>query len=137
MKTIGCISAASPREYLQPYEQWQLDLLPKVLPAAWKEGRGRLGELFFFSKDGLRVMSSALVEADGKRWQHVSLSRAARLPSWEDLRAVKDLFIGRDKMAIQVLPRAADYCNVHPHCLHLWHCLDGDPAPDFRHEGIV
>lgn len=42
------------------------------------------------------------------------------LPSWEDLRRVKDIFIGREVEAYQVLPKESEYVNVHPFCLHLW-----------------
>lgn len=85
----------------------------------------------------LVVICSASVEKDGKRWMHVSCSRPSSLPTWEDLRLVKDTFIGRDKKAIQVLPPEAEYVNLHPNVLHLWSCLDGDGLPDFRKEGQV
>jgi hypothetical protein len=85
----------------------------------------------------LRVLCSACVESDGKRWIHVSCSRPNRLPSWEELRLVKDTFIGRDRKAIQVLPPASEYVNDNPHVLHLWACLDGDGLPDFRKDGTI
>lgn len=80
----------------------------------------------------LAVICSAQVEADGKRWIHVSCSRADRLPSWKDLRRVKDVFVGVHRKAVQVFPAQSEYVNVHPNVLHLWACLDGDPLPDFR-----
>ena len=85
----------------------------------------------FISGDDLRVLRSVGIELDGRRWLHVSCSRASRLPSWEDLRRVKDQFIGKDAVALQVLPRQSDYVNLHPYVLHLWCCLDGDATPDF------
>lgn len=87
--------------------------------------------------DSLLVVCSARVESDGKRWIHVSCSRPNRLPTWQDVRRVKDVFIGKDRRAIQVLPPAAEYVNIHPHCLHLWSCLDGDGLPDFRVMGQI
>jgi hypothetical protein len=138
MRTLGIMAALQPpQQELIPYEPWQEALLPKVLPAGWHALNDPRVGLFYLSIDGVHVISSALVEEDGKRWQHVSLSRHERLPSWEDVRRVKDLFIGKDKLAIQVLPREADYYNYHPHCLHLWHCLDGDSVPDFRKDGRI
>jgi hypothetical protein len=85
----------------------------------------------------LAVICSAREEADGKRWMHVSCSRPSRMPDWEDLRLVKDTFIGRDRKAIQVLPAQSEYVNLHPYCLHLWSCMDGDTLPDFRVGGLV
>lgn len=83
----------------------------------------------------LRVLCAARVEADGKRWMHVSCSRPNRLPSWEELKLVKDTFIGRERKAIQVLPPEAEHVNIHPYALHLFSCLDDDPLPDFRVDG--
>lgn len=86
---------------------------------------------------GLYVIVSGCVEGDGRRWIHVSCSRSDRLPSWSDLRKVKDAFIGRERKAIQVLPPASEYVNFHPYVLHLWCCLDGDGLPDFRKDGAI
>lgn len=119
---------------VQP-EPWAEELLPRVLPFGWRNLD--LGFVAYESDDGVRVLFSARTEADGKRWLHVSLSRPNRLPTWSDIRKVKDIFVGRDRLAIQVFPRQADYVNIHPYVLHLWACLDGDPVPDFRHEGEI
>lgn len=86
----------------------------------------------------LRVLCTARVEADGRRWLHVSCSRPDRIPDWADLRTVKHTFIGDDAIALQVFPREAEYVNIHPRVLHLWSCLDGgDPVPDFRVQGQI
>lgn len=85
----------------------------------------------------LKVICSAQVEADGKRWMHVSCSRPNRLPSWEELSLVKDTFIGRERKAVQVLPAADEHVNINPNVLHLWACLDGDGLPDFRKDGAI
>jgi hypothetical protein len=85
----------------------------------------------------LYVICSARAEADGKRWAHVSCSYRNKLPSWEEMRLVKDTFIGRDKKAIIVLPPEAEHVNIHPYVMHLWHCLDEDPLPDFRINGQI
>lgn len=72
-------------------------------------------------------------ELDGRVWLHVSASRGSRLPSYADLVEVKELFIGRERKAVQVFPSRAEHVNIHPHALHLWHCVDGDVLPDFTH----
>lgn len=108
------------------------ELMPRVLPVKWKRSSnfGPDGRVYM-SIGGLRVIASVEPELDGKHWLHVSVSRNSFLPSWDDLREVKDLFVGKDRLAVQILPKAADHYNLHPHCLHLWCCLDGDPVPDF------
>ena len=111
---------------------------PRVLPFNWKSTQP-LDESVrcYQGRSGLRVVFSAMRERDGKNWIHVSCSRTDRLPSWEDLRAVKDLFIGKEREALQVLESDADYVNIHAYCLHLWHCLDGPVCPAFATEGVV
>jgi hypothetical protein len=87
--------------------------------------------------NGLLVICSGTTEADGKRWVHVSMSRRSRLPSYDDMALVKDSFIGRDKLALQLFVPNERHINYAHNCLHLWHCMDGDPAPDFRHGGLI
>lgn len=83
--------------------------------------------------DGRSVLASITTESDGRQWLHVSVSRRNRLPSWEELREVKELFVGRERVALQVLPRTSEYINVHPFVLHLWAVADDgpDPVPNF------
>ena len=114
-------------------EVWSV--LPRILPAGWTcIGRGDDGGAWD-GIGGLRVIGSACREADGRRWVHLSVSRERRLPDWDDLKLVKDTFVGKDRMAIQVLPRESDYYNLHPYCLHLWIPVDHNPVPDFRKDG--
>lgn len=65
---------------------------------------------------------------------HLSVSRTNRDPSYFDLKRVKELFIGRQRKAVQVFPPEAEHYNHHPYCLHLFAPIDRDPLPDFRHE---
>jgi hypothetical protein len=112
---------------------------PRVLPAGWElfEPRGAPAGMFHNRTRKLGAMFSVERERDGKRWIHISVSHRDRIPTWDELRHVKDWMIGKDKLAIQVLPPEAQYVNEHPRTLHLWHCLDGDPTPDFRHHDMI
>jgi hypothetical protein len=115
------------------HDSWEV--LPTVLPSTWTQ----IGLGVFQHINGLRVISSVARDTsqDNRRWQHVSLSRPDRLPTNNDTMNVKQLFIGLERKAIQVLPKASEHCNDHPYCLHLWSCLDGDRLPDFRINGQV
>lgn len=65
---------------------------------------------------------SAGVEDTG-RWGpllHTSMSYADHDPAWEEIKMVRDVFFPGDVDVQMVLPRKADYVNVHPHCFHLW-----------------
>jgi hypothetical protein len=110
-------------------------LLPVVLPSWLVQVDRRLDGAIYQSRDGLACIVSAAIEDDGKAWLHVSISYKDRLPSWEKLREIKDIFVGKDRTALQVLPKESKYVNMHPYCLHLWCCLDGDVVPDFTRGG--
>ena len=51
---------------------------------------------------------------------HVSVSSPGSLPSWRQIRLVKDALYGPDVDAVMVLPREADYVNVHPFAMQMW-----------------
>ncbi len=111
-------------------DAWARAALPRVLPATWRTLR-ETPDGAMYERNGLRVIASGATEADGRRWLHVSCSRPNRIPDWDDLRTVKDLFIGADRKAVQVFPPKAEYVNINSNVLHLWCCLDGDGLPDF------
>jgi hypothetical protein len=91
-----------------------------------------------FRRGSLQVLFSVSHQPNDDRvWIHVSVcGRTGRdkyyLPSWEELKRVKNDFIGDDRWAYQVLPPQTQYVNDHPFVLHLFATLDGAPAlPDF------
>ena len=120
------------------------DFLPTVLPGGWKEvptpavrlGVGREYHRAYLKHDTVSVLVSCAQQLDGQRWLHVSVARRnGQAPSWELMTEVKDLFIGPSRTALQVMPPRAKWVNIHPGCLHLWSCLDGDVTPDFTAGG--
>lgn len=65
---------------------------------------------------------TAAVE-DTDRWGallHVAMSYPNRDPSWDEIKVVREAFFPDDMDVSMILPRQADYINVHPHCFHLW-----------------
>jgi len=77
------------------------------------------------------VIVSQGVEADGRLWAHFSIAHPLRLPTWDELITAKEQFLGAESRAIQVLAPRSEWVNIHPNCLHLFVCLDGDVLPDF------
>ena len=65
---------------------------------------------------GLRV----IVGEDEEGWEHVSVSRVDRIPSWNDMCLVKDTFWGPEDTIVQFHPPKSQYVNCHLNCLHLW-----------------
>lgn len=51
--------------------------------------------------------------------KHVSISHQSRYPTWEEIREIKDALFG-DIDVMMVLPKKADYVNIHKNCFHLW-----------------
>ena len=113
------------------------DILPEVLPAGWHYNRAVSDDVLDNVREGLRVILNVMRYSDGRAWAHMSVSRRdQRLPTWDQLRELKELFLGKQRKAIQVLPPADQYVNVNPGVLHLFCCLaDEDPIPDFRVNG--
>jgi hypothetical protein len=107
----------------------------RVLPAGWTIREER--------SNGMHVVrgrrESVIVsierhehERDGwQLWKHVSLARPDRLPTWAELTEIRDVFMGREALAVQVLAPASEHVNLHRFCLHLWQRLDARAVPDF------
>jgi hypothetical protein len=114
-----------------------------VLPAAWRETTERWGDApsrtyarVYRKTTGLLCLVSCAVQEDGKRWLHISVSRSDRkIPDWQTMTEVKNLFIGEDRTALQIMPPKAKHVNINPGVLHLWSCVDGDVVPDMTGDG--
>ncbi len=63
----------------------------------------------------VRVIASAAMG-----WEHVSVSRKDRCPTWDEMCQIKDLFWDDSDCVVQFHPPKAEYVNNHPFCLHLW-----------------
>jgi len=90
-----------------------------------------------FRRGTLQVIISVAYEDDHQIWVHVSVcgrkgAHSYYLPDFEELKRVKNDFIGTDKWAYQVFPDEKHYINQHPCVLHLFSLLENKPAlPDF------
>ena len=113
---------------------------PTVLPAGWEEvdtspftGQPDRDYCRAYVKHGtLNIIVTGARYEDGKAWLHLSISRKNRQsPTWDAMCEVKDLFLGLERTALQIHPPRSKHVSIHPGCLHLWCCLDGDGLPDF------
>lgn len=71
-----------------------------------------------FKKFWLNVV--ACVEPNG--WGHVSvtLTNNSRIPKWEEMCFIKDIFFDPEELCIQFHPKKSQYVNLHDKCLHIW-----------------
>jgi len=55
-------------------------------------------------------------------WEHLSVSpyNHKKMPSWEDLCKLKDMFWKDDEACIQIHPKKSEYVNIQKNCLHIW-----------------
>lgn len=79
-----------------------------------------------------------IVVSFGDGWDHVSVSLHNRLPSWDEMNAVKDAFFTPDEVVVQFHPAKSQYVNCHPYCLHLWRPQNQEmPQPPAWMVGLV
>ena len=69
------------------------------------------------ASDGSDWQQSGL---SGIPWEHVSVSTAIRIPTWDEMCFIKRQFWDRDDVVIQFHPPESEYVNCHPFTLHLW-----------------
>jgi hypothetical protein len=65
------------------------------------------------------------IASNGMGWEHVSVEvkfhpSRKRLPSWNEMSHIKDMFWESDETVLEFHPKKSDYVNVHPWVLHLW-----------------
>lgn len=106
-----------------------------ILPPGWRlERRVADGAWFLFGLRGKPPLSAIFtIEAHGDNlWQHMSVAGDERVPTWDELRDVKDWLLG-DIEAYMVAPPKARYVNINPSVLHLFAPVDQEhlPLPDF------
>lgn len=99
-------------------------------------GKGNYGAFIVELDETHRAM---VIAADGEEtgWEHVSVHERyrknsgkwkQRIPSWEIMCIVKDLFFESDECVIQFHPKEEDYIDTTPYVLHLWR-KEGEEFP--------
>lgn len=75
-----------------------------------------------FTYGGLRCILSidAKHPETGELIDHLSVSRADRIPGYEEFRDLRYAIFPGDVVVVQIFPPREYYVNHHPHCLHLW-----------------
>ena len=68
--------------------------------------------------------------SNGDGWEHVSVSRHSKAPSWADMCFIKGEFWSSETSVMQLHPAKSNYVNLHKYCLHMWRPLDAQiPLP--------
>ncbi len=107
------------------------DWLPPAAPRGWYQlERFADGASYRCHGSQCTAFVTCDREDDGKRWVHLSIAHAKRLPSCQELKQTKVAFLGNG-FAVQLFAPPSQHVNIHPYALHLWRCLDGWTLPDF------
>ena len=65
-----------------------------------------------------------------KGWEHLGVSFKNKIPSWECMQEMKEMFFYDNEECFQLHPKADDYVNNNEYTLHIWRPVDGNfPTP--------
>jgi len=84
----------------------------KILQLAFDGGAG------IFIKGNLKGMT--VIWSFGGGWEHVSIDGKHRMPTWEEMCELKDMFWNDDECCVEYHPPKSEYVNNVKHCLHIW-----------------
>ncbi len=91
--------------------------------------RGDHGNGFFVLPTPDDDATLNVIASNGGGWDHVSVSRGDRTPTWNEMSYVSGLFFKDNETCVQYHVPLADHVNCHEHCLHLWRPRRGKPLP--------
>ena len=95
-------------------------------PLGSNDNLGNTGALIVPGPLGFKLQTISSGTDEKNRWEHVSVStyRKNRIPVWEEMCFVKDIFWDKEETVIQYHPPESEYINNHAFVLHLWRPLD-------------
>lgn len=68
-------------------------------------------------------------------FEHVSIApKANKLPTWNDMSTLKDIFFSDEEEVYQIHPPKSRYVNLKDNCLHLWKPKNGKTLDDLVKE---
>jgi hypothetical protein len=103
MKDLTCI------------EQYRLRDRERLIYGANGDSGNGIFKVFVSGKSFICIASN------GGGWDHISITRNnGKLPTWEEMCAIKDIFFDEEEVVVQYHPKKSEYVNIHEGCLHLW-----------------
>lgn len=89
-------------------------------PLGSTEAAGNNGAFLIPLKHGQTVQVIASAGVPEYPWEHVSVSRKDRCPTWDEMCQIKAIFWDEEDAVVQYHPPKSEYVNIHQFCLHLW-----------------
>lgn len=65
-------------------------------------------------------------------YEHISVSptKKSKMPTWNDMAYLKDIFFEDEEEAYQIIPKKSQYVNIKENCLHIWKPMNGKTLND-------
>ena len=95
---------------------------PSTILRVYGRSRTGMAEGYFeipFGKKRLRVLIGS-----GDGWDHVSVSLKHRVPTWDEMCFIRDIFFEPEELVVQYHPPESEYVNFCRTVLHLWRPWD-------------
>ena len=114
---------------------------PLKMEATWHHVHdfGPMGAGYKDTRSQLQVIATVSLRGDygdDRAWLHVSVAHHGRVPTYTEVKKIKDMWFTEDEKAIMVFPPKKFHVNKYENCLHLYGVIEGDdPLPEFS--GIV
>lgn len=114
----------------------------KTLKQIKQSGRLRIGTIGHDGGSGeihMPLWQGTVIWSYGGGWEHVSVCpyKSTKIPSWEDMCKIKDIFWNEDECVVQYHPPKSEYVNNMSNCLHLWRPIDVEmPMPPSIFVGV-
>jgi hypothetical protein len=61
-----------------------------------------------------------VIQSIDSGYDHISLSHPHRLPTWDEIKYMRNKYGDPNKFYVIVLPPMEFYLNLHEFCMHLW-----------------
>ena len=58
-------------------------------------------------------------------WEHLSVSHKNKIPSWNTMQEMKEMFWEDEEVCFQLHPAKSEYINNNEYTLHIWKSIDG------------
>lgn len=61
-----------------------------------------------------------VIVSTGYGWEHVSVSKINKTPTWGEMEFVKRMFFKPEEVCMQLHVAVEEHISIHKFCLHIW-----------------
>lgn len=92
----------------------------RIGPMGSYDKMGNKGLFFIPFRQKHKTIILKVIVSDEAGWDHISVSTIKRVPTWDEMCFIKNLFFDEEETVIQYHPKKSEYVNTCKNCLHLW-----------------